>query len=78
MLNMLLVLTEPINIMTLALVTVSAGTIGLLSKYKIFLIFSIGGYITLIQIFKDYEGLVVGLIGVIIFNLWYATLGGRK
>ena len=75
----LLVVTpfEPTIILTIALVTLTSGIIGLLSPYKIFLLFSIGGYITLIVEFQDYPALVICLIGVIIFNLWYATLGSR-
>lgn len=69
-------LVEPINIMTVAFVTIASGTIGLFSRYKIFLLFSIGGYLTLIAVFQDYTGIVVSLIGVIIFSLWYATIGG--
>jgi len=69
-------LAEPLNILTVGLITISAGLLGLLSKYKIFLLLSIGGYVTLIVQFQDYPALVIALIGVIIFNMWYATVGG--
>ena len=67
---------EPTIILTIALVTMTAGLVGLLTPYKIFLLLSIGGWITLIAEFQDYPGIVVSIIGVIIFNLWFSTLGG--
>ena len=76
--NLIANLVEPINIMTVSFVTIASGTIGLFSRYKIFLLFSIGGYLTLIVEFQNYTGIVVSLIGAIIFNLWFATLGGRE
>lgn len=62
---------------TIAFITLCIGVIGLVTKYKIFLIFSIGGIVTLIPEFVDYPAIVISLIGVIIFNLWFATIGSR-
>lgn len=49
--------------------------IGILTKYKIFLIFSIGVLAVLLVQFSDHVGIVITIIGLIIFNLWYATVG---
>ena len=68
---------DPQIVLTIALVTMASGLVGLFSPYKIFLLFSIGGYITLIVEFQDYPAIVISLIGVIIFNLWYSTIGGE-
>ena len=68
---------------TIIIFTLTLQTLGLITKYKIFLLFSIGGYIGLIVEFSSMTtgsptALVITSIGLIIFNLWYATLGGNN
>jgi hypothetical protein len=65
-------------LLVIALITMLFIAIGLLTQYKIYLLFSIGGLIAMIAEFQDFTGIVIALVGVIIFNLWYATLGGLQ
>ena len=68
---------QAIEILALVIATGLLLVIGLTTKYKIFLILAIGGLIEFIVIWADYPALVVSMIGLIIFCLWYATIGSR-
>ena len=61
---------------SLVFMAIGFTVIGLLTKYKIFSLFSAGVFLVLIVELKDYTALVIVFVGLIIYQLWYATLGG--
>jgi len=64
-------------VLAVLLLTVTFMLIGLLTKYKIYLMASVGGLITLMLEFREHTPIVIAIIGVIIFNLYHATIGSR-
>jgi len=62
-------------IMAFVVFTLALLYLGLTTKYKVFLIFSIGGNIALMEFFREIPALILTLVGLTIFELWYATLG---
>lgn len=65
-------------IMSFVIFTLVLTSIGLLTKYKVFLLFAIGGNLALIEFFREIPALIVVLIGMSIFNIWFATMGSRE
>lgn len=65
------------EILALVIATGLLMCIGIFSKYRIFLIFAVGGLIEFIVIWSEYTALVIVLIGMIIWSLWFATIGSR-
>lgn len=49
--------------------------IGILTEYKIFNLFSSGVFLVLIIELQTYTALVIVFIGLIMYQIWYATLG---
>jgi len=76
-------------VFTIMIFTLTLIVLGVLTQYKIFSIFSVGGLITLIVMVggmfdeakpetdAGYFALIIVLSGLIIFQLWYATIGSR-
>lgn len=62
-------------IMAFVLFTLALTFLGVFSKYKIFLMFAIGGNLALMEFFREIPALIVTLIGLSLFDLWFATLG---
>ena len=62
-------------IMAFVIFTLALTYIGLTSKYKVFLLFAIGGNLVLMEFFREFPALVITLVGLTIFDLWFATLG---
>ena len=48
---------------------------GMVTEYKIFNLFSAGVFLVLIIELQDYTALVIVFIGLIMYQIWYATLG---
>ena len=49
--------------------------IGLVTEYKIFNLFSSGVFLVLIIELQTYTALVIVFIGLMIYQIWYATFG---
>ena len=70
-------MTSDNMLLVVAVITLVLNFLGITSKYKILLLFAVGGYIAMIVEFQAYPSMVIVFIGLIIFNLWYATIGSR-
>ena len=68
---------QAIEIMALMFATGLLLVLGVATKYKIFLILAVGGLIEFIIIWASYPALVITIVGLIIWCLWYATIGSR-
>jgi len=64
-------------VFSMLILTLTFMILGLFTKYKVFLMLSVGGFITLLLEFREHTPIVIAIIGVIIINLYTATIGSR-
>ena len=81
---------ETTFIFTIMIFTLTLIVLGVITPYKIFSLFSVGGLITLIVMISGmyddlkpendggYTALIIVITGLILFQLYYATLGDRN
>ena len=64
------------SVFIIAIITLTFQVLGF-GKYKIFLMFSVFGYVTLLVEYSSNTAMVIMFAGLILFNSWYATIGSR-